>query len=294
MLLRKSSSNARLNVGLHLAGLVLTAVFLVVGSGTGCYNPSITDGGFVCADAGKRCPDGFECSATDNHCHATVKCSVTVAPLCQDTPKAGTACNPACQTGCACGRCNVAGKLAVCSTQIGTATLGQICNPSKDNCAAGLICLLEADTCGANLGRCYQHCTATGATAAQCGSGRSCEIPILDGSNADTGYKACSLMTQTCSPLATAAASNGCPAATLGCYLATGGATFCDCPNRTAPGILGASCDVYNDCAAGLMCTASTGSVGNHCRTICMVQGQNTCPGGGRCNAVGTVYGYCN
>jgi hypothetical protein len=288
--LRRSSPKSL--PGLLLPSLVLLALVAVAGlTGAGCYSPSITNGGFICADAGKRCPDGFECDST-NHCTATAKCPVApVTPLCQDLPKSGATCNPSCQTGCACGRCNVAGALAVCSTTVGVAKRGEVCDPNKDNCAPGLICLLES--CGTTLGRCYQHCTPSGGSAAAgCPTGLLCEIPILDGSNKDTGYKACSLQTQTCTPTATA--SNGCPSPALGCYLATGGATFCDCPNRTTPGVLGAVCDVYNDCAAGLMCTASTGTVGNHCRTICMVQGQNTCPNGQRCVAVGTTYGYCN
>ena len=277
-----------------LAMLALLALAAAAGVlGTACYNPSITNGGFVCAEAGKRCPDGFECDST-NHCTATMKCSVTVTPICSDPPKTGATCNPACQTGCACGRCNVAGASTVCSQVVGSAKRGEVCNPTADNCVAGYICLLES--CGTNLGRCYQHCTPSGGSAgATCPSGLACEIPILDGANKDTGYRTCSLQNQTCTPTTAAASSNGCPSPALGCYLATGGTTFCDCPNRAPPGVLGAACDVYNDCAAGLMCAPpSAGAAGNHCRTICMQQGQNTCPSGQRCVAVGTTYGYCS
>jgi hypothetical protein len=274
--------------------VALLALGLGAGAGAGCYNPSILNDGFICADAGKACPEGFQCDPMTHHCHAVEKCTVpTQTPLCQDDPKAGTACNPACQTGCACGRCNVAGKLAVCSTQIGTATLGQLCTPTKDNCAGGLICLLEPATCGDSVGRCYQHCTTSGAPAAQCGAGRACEIPILDTNGADTGYRACSLATQTCNPAAAAGTSNGCPSAAFGCYLnTTGGTTICDCPNTPAV-ILGGVCSVYNDCAAGLVCTTSAGSVGPHCRQICTQGAATGCPTGQRCVTIGATYGYC-
>ena len=258
-----------------------------------CYNPSIQDAGFLCAEAGKQCPDGFTCQ-TDGHCHASVGSSGTcpvpaITPICTDLPRTGAACNPTCQTGCTCGRCNVAGSAAACVTTVGTVKLGAICTPNKDNCLPGLICLLESDTCGANLGRCYQHCT----TNTQCSApaGRTCEIPILDGSNKDTGYRACSLASQTCNPLVTT--TNGCPSAALGCYVNSAGVTFCDCPNRTTPVALGGVCDAYNDCGPGLICTAQAGLAGTHCRQACAASGTNTCPNGQHCVAVGATYGYC-
>lgn len=274
-------------VHLWLAGMALA----LLNAAAGCYNPTITDAGLICADAGKRCPDGFEC-ATDQRCHAVVKCAVaTPTPICQDAPRSGTVCNPACQSGCACGRCNVSGAAAVCTTTVGTVELGQVCTPSKDNCKAGLICLLESDTCGGSLGRCYQHCTTGGSAAAQCGAGRACEIPILDGAGKDTAYLACGLASQSCNPVV--ATGNGCPNAALGCYLMTTGLTYCDCPNRATPVILGGACDTYNDCAVGLVCTTSSGTVGSHCRQICNGPAP-PCPNGQRCVAVGTTYGYCN
>jgi hypothetical protein len=261
-------------------------------AGVGCYNPSILDGGLICADAGKRCPDGFECGATDQHCHAVVKCSAPAAPICQDAARSGAACNPACQSGCSCGRCNVAGSEAVCTPTVGTVALRQVCTPTKDNCAAGLICLLEADTCGAGLGRCYQHCTTSGSAAAQCGTTGACEIPILDGAGKDTSYRACGLGTQLCNPVLAANTNNGCPSTALGCYVNPAGATYCDCPNRATAVILGGVCEVYNDCAPGLICTDSSGSAGRHCRQACTIVNP-TCPNGQRCIGVGAIYGYC-
>jgi hypothetical protein len=267
--------------------LLVTALSLPLLS-PACYNPSIKDGGLLCAEAGKSCPDGFKCNLADRHCYAVVTCSVpAVTPICQDPPSAGTTCNPTCQTGCTCGRCNVSGSAAGCFTTVGTVGLGEICTLGKDNCKPGYICLLEASTCGMNVGRCYQHCT----TNAQCGTGRNCEIPILDSSNRDTGYKTCSLQAQPCNPVVTT--GNGCAIPALGCYLSAAGATFCDCPNRVTPGILGGVCDVYNDCGPGLVCTGSAGSVGLHCRQACTVGATGGCPNGQRCTAIGTMYGYC-
>jgi hypothetical protein len=287
----KCRGSVRRGTGLWLAALL--AVGLAGGLGASCYNPAILDEGFICAEAGKRCPDGFECNAA-NKCKAVVKCPVPPqTPICTDPQKAGTDCNPACQFGCACGRCNVANASAKCTTVVGTAMLGQLCTPNNDNCAAGLICLLEPDTCGSNVGRCYQHCTASGSAAAQCGTGRACEIPILDSLGKDTTYRTCGLAAQTCNP----ATNNGCPSAAFSCYLNTAGAaTLCDCPNTATPVILGGVCAVYNDCAAGLVCTTSAGSVGPHCRQICTQSssGQgNGCPSGQRCFAIGATYGYC-
>jgi hypothetical protein len=275
-------------------GLLLTllTVALSLFSPAACYNPSIQDGGFFCAEAGKQCPDGFLC-AEDGKCHSTAsqKCRVpAITPLCTDQPVTGAACNPTCQTGCSCGRCNVQGAAPACVTDVGTKKLGDICTIGKDDCQPGYICLLESDTCGQNVGRCYQYCT----TNAQCASpvaGRTCEIPILDNNSNDTKYRACGLGSQTCNPMATT--SNGCPSPGLGCYVNLAGATFCDCPNRTTPVVLGGLCTAYNDCGPGLICTPSAGLAGMHCRQICMTSGTNTCPSGQHCMTVASSYGYC-
>ena len=284
---REDSERVRWTVGPRLVVMFLSLPLL----SPACYNPGIKDGGLLCAEAGKSCPDGFKCNLADGHCYAVLTCSVpAVTPICADAPKAGAMCNPTCQTGCTCGRCNVSGAAAACTTSIGTVALGQICTLGKDNCQAGYVCLLESTTCGNNVGRCYQHCT----TNAQCGTGgRTCEIPILDASDRDTGYKTCSLQAQPCNPVTTTMASNGCPNVGLGCYLSTSGATFCDCPSRATPAILGGVCEAYNDCAIGLVCTTSTSSVGAHCRQGCTPAGGGGCSNGLRCIPVGATYGYC-
>jgi len=276
----------RTNLGLWLALLALSLL-----SPAACYNPSIQDGGFLCAEAGKQCPDGFTC-ASDGHCRANASSQChKVTPICSESPPdGGAACNPTCQTGCSCGRCNVVGSAPACVTNLGTLKVGDICDPSNDKCQPGDICLLEADTCGKNIGRCYQYCT----TNAQCASpiaGRTCEIPILDGNNNDTRYRTCSLGSQMCNPMATT--NNGCPNPGLGCYVNTAGATFCDCANRAMSVALGGVCTAYNDCGHGLICTPQAGLAGTHCRQICLTSGTNTCQNGQHCMAVAGGYGYC-
>jgi hypothetical protein len=91
--------------------------------------------------------------------------------VCTDLPAAGQACNPACQTGCDCGRCNVVNGVPKCVPS-GSVKLGEICKfGNDDNCAPGLICLQEA--CGNGLGRCYRHC----ARSDQC-AGSICQFQI--------------------------------------------------------------------------------------------------------------------
>jgi hypothetical protein len=268
-----------------LAALIMAAALAVAG----CYSPKIQDGGLVCApgDGGDRCPDGFECNAVDNHCYRSGGQCAKAAPLCQDAPKAGSACNPVCQTGCDCGRCNISGLAAVCSPLIGPKKLGDVCTPQRDDCDAGLICLLEA--CGSNLGRCYRHC----ATAAQCAAGVACGTPILDGTGTDTGFLTCDLAPRDCDPIA----RTGCPSPALTCFVgaSAGGAgasgTFCDCPGRALPE--DSTCDAPTDCAAGLTCASGAGVSGKRCRPICLANGP-ACPSGQRCvTASAARFGYC-
>jgi hypothetical protein len=270
-----------------LRGLLMLASLGGALHAGGCYNPNITDGGFLCGggDGGTRCPEGFTCNLNDRRCYKSgeTTCSTQVTPLCAEQPKAGTACDPACQTGCACGRCNISGSAPACVSSVGMKTLGQTCSPTNDDCQPGLICLLEA--CGTQLGRCYQNCTST----AQCKSGTTCSIPILSGSQVDTGYRACDLAPQDCDPIG----KTGCPNAAFTCYLDSAGATLCDCPNRAAPVATDGACSAFNDCAAGLVCVTPAGATAARCRPICLQSGTSTCANGRRCVADGARYGYC-
>jgi hypothetical protein len=259
----------------------------------GCYKPAIDEGGFVCAVSGKRCPDGFQCAA-DNHCYQNPSvidagsepmcASPPVTPTCQDAPKVGQVCNPACQKGCDCGRCNVVGSNAACVPS-GTITLGEVCKlGNADNCAPGLICLQEA--CGNGLGRCYLHCTSND----QC-DGTICQIPIEDATGQDTGFRACDVPGRACDPVN----NTGCPNPALNCYLTSGNMTLCDCPSNPgqAGGMKGALCTIYSDCAPSWVCATALGETAPHCHLACNALA-SSCPGS-TCVTTGTSpkYGYC-
>lgn len=116
--------------------LVLLGVTFI--SAAGCYRPSITDGGLVCAAMTPACPDGYSC--LEGHCHRPTQGDASVpsdlaaerpvnpdatgdADAAKDTgpdltsdadaamcvvrqalsgctPQGGGACDPVCQTGC--------------------------------------------------------------------------------------------------------------------------------------------------------------------------------------------------
>ncbi|HET6282572.1 MAG TPA: hypothetical protein VFH73_16530 [Polyangia bacterium] len=256
----------------------------------GCYDPNISNGGLLCA-ANAKCPDGFKCNPADQKCYKTsggadarpdapICTFPVVTPTCSDAPKMNQKCNPVCQNGCQCGRCNVIGKEPTC-TAIGAKTVGQVCNLSADDCSAGLICLQEA--CGGGtLGRCYKYCSK----ADQCG-GPSCQIPVLAPGNQETGFLVCDVAAQDCDPVA----KTGCPSPSLNCYLTSANQTLCDCPNRA--GMLGEACTIYSDCATGLVCVSNlAGLAGSRCAQICSQQSPN-CPAAMHCIPSGMKYGYC-
>jgi len=143
-----------------MAILRFALLALVVAAAAACYKPNIMNGGLGCSDAG-TCPEGFVCSPIDNHCYkpdAGPSCPANMAhvtPLCSDPPASGSVCNPACQTGCACGRCTVVGTVTAC-TVVGPKTEGSLCNPAADDCASGLGCVREL--CGTNVARCRKFC----------------------------------------------------------------------------------------------------------------------------------------
>jgi hypothetical protein len=278
---------------LRRLGLVLAVVLLTSVGATACYDPNISSGGLLCATGGK-CPDGYKCNMADQKCYKTgastdarpadtTMCTLpVVTPICADAPKAGQRCNPICQNGCACGRCNVIGKDPTC-TAAGAKIVGQVCNLSADDCSAGLICLQEA--CGGGtLGRCYRYCSK----ADQC-NGPSCQIPVLAPGNAETGFLVCDVAPQDCDPVA----KTGCPSPSLNCYLTSANQTLCDCPNRTPGGGLGEACTIYSDCATGFVCVSNlAGLPGSRCAQICS-QMSPSCPAAMRCIPSGPKYGYC-
>jgi hypothetical protein len=301
-----------IGVGPRAAAAAVAALALA-----SCYKPNITDNGFQCS-ADKRCPEGYTCGA-NNRCSLH---PVTVMPppqdtgmevmsmplpdgggggeptcaaptaLCQQGPAPGDVCSPACQTGCACGRCNVVHGKAAC-VPAGTAKLGDICNPTADNCGPGLICL--AELCGNGLARCYQHCI----TADQCG-GVACGITINDDNNQPTPFLTCDVPPSTCDPVT----GGGCPSPAWNCYLSSSNQTVCDCPTNANPakqGMNNAPCVDYNDCAPGFTCISIPGvdmQSGAHCHFVCDITKPNSCPPGEQLTCMPTVpgakYGFCS
>lgn len=273
---------------LGLGPLLLAAAAL-----GGCYNPKIPDGGFACAEAGKLCPDGFVCSVSDHRCHKpgfspdAALCTLgTATPVCDTAPAAGDACNPTCQSGCSCGRCNVSsGGAAVC-TAVGTRGAGESCLPNADNCAAGFYCWRES--CGNTVGRCRQHCT----TNADCPAGLFCQNTIPNSGDGGVTHLVCDAPPVDCDPIS----NTGCPNPAFTCYLSNTSTseTLCDCPGP-GHGVL-EECAFYNDCQKGLVCISNVGGlIGPHCHPICLVASP-TCAAPATCVATspGAKYGVCS
>jgi hypothetical protein len=258
--------------------LALSALLaLGVAASAACYRPNITDGGLACADGGV-CPDGFECSLVDNHCYksdAGPSCPANkphVTPLCADPPANGSACNPACQIGCACGRCTVVGTSAECAT-VGAKNEGEVCNVASDDCGIGLSCVKE--TCGTALGRCRKFCRMD----QDCPTGVYCTMP--SGPATVCG----DVPAQSCDPVTGA----GCPSG-LFCYVRGSNQTTCECPGTVAAG---SQCGGDTDCSPGNRCV-TVGMGGKPlCFPVCSISGANTCPAGTGCMPIGSTYGVC-
>jgi hypothetical protein len=244
----------------------------------GCYRPNVLSGGLVCAvgEDGGVCPDGFHCSKIDNHCYSgdggpevtvCTDASPTLFSVCNDPPPSGSECNPACQTGCTCGRCTVSGSKAVCTTP-GSKAVGELCDLTNDNCAVGLGCV--KDGCGTNLGRCRQFCRSS----AECTGG--CNLLV-------GAISVCEPPSQSCNPVG---AGSGCPDPALTCYL-EGTTTICDCGGSLAEGM---GCTFSSECAPGMTCIGFMGSPS--CHVVC--SGQQDCSSGQVCDkTIGGTFGFC-
>jgi hypothetical protein len=261
----------------RLALLVLLA--LGVAASAACFRPNIKEGGLVCADGGVGgvCPEGFECSQVDNHCYtpdAGPPCPANmlhVTPVCTDPPASGSACNPACQNGCACGRCTVMGTTAQC-VAAGTKTDGQVCNVASDDCGAGLSCV--KDNCGTNLGRCRKFCR----TDQDCSAGVLCTTPKGPAKVCDD------VSFQACDPVAL----TGCPDPALFCYI-RGTQPACECPG-TVPDGMGCASDT--SCQPGSRCVGSMTQPAV-CVKVCRSRpAVDTCPAPTTCQAI-TEFGFC-
>jgi hypothetical protein len=226
---------------------------------SGCFRPSITDGGLICG-LGSSCPEGFSCSI-DLRCHRAGS----------DGGRAETRLDGASEKPA-----GDASDAAEAGSNLQTRVLGESCNQidaatanRTDTCVAGLICI------DGNMGAlCFKKC----ATDGECGDA-TCERRQIE-TSVPTKATVCGLSPTPCNPLT----QTGCSLQRI-CYL-RGSVTICE----TASGELGSqiACTYSRDCLSGLTCAAD-----NYCRRVCSVA--TPCNGGETCQrAVGATYGYCN
>jgi hypothetical protein len=246
-----------------------------VAAAAACYRPNIKDGGLACSDAG-TCPEGFSCSMVDNHCwsaDAGPSCAATmphVASVCSDLPAAGSVCNPACQTGCPCGRCAVVAGMAKC-VDVGTKTEGSVCNPTADDCGTGFGCVKEP--CSAN-GRCRRFCR----TQPDCTGKEFCSTVFGPS-------VVCDAPSLVCNPLD----GSGCLDPALACYIPGSGSTICECPET---GTQGATPCPTPLCAPGFSCVNYMGQAA--CHQVCDPVNNPTCPANTVClQGLGQGFGFC-
>jgi hypothetical protein len=287
------------------AALALAAV-------SACYNPRIPIGGFLCADVGKPCPDGFVCDLPTNTCRtpgsltdaaaggsggtdamkdatpdvAEVACFTPVKGC---VPQVASGCDPMCQTGCGCQtKCSVSTMgVVACNAPLssGNRQVGDSCDISSqgmpnqtDNCAPGLVCVTVP--CG---NKCFAFCR----TDADCPNS-TCT------GNAGGGVKICAVQFAVCDPTGTQAQQD-CPALAQGCYVSSTkpDKTICECPlSAQGPGL---SCTATLECSPGLTCVDPLNMGNLSCQFVCTLASScASCPTG-RSKALGgsTVYGYC-
>jgi hypothetical protein len=260
------------------------ALLLVVAT-AGCYRPDIKDAGLWCAEGG-ACPEGYHCGA-DRRCRVgnVAMClpDAAVMPLCTDQPFVEP-CDPICQQGCECGRCNLDGDKFGCVPS-GTKIAGDYCNLMSDDCAAGFVCLREPCSpedpdAGLQVGRCYRYCAGD-----QHCDDMVCNVQVV--TKAAPVLFACQLPPRACDPV-DATATCGSPL--LACYVSDRGLTFCDCPGDAGPG---EACGVFSSCVPGYRCVQQ-GAMTPRCRKVCQLSGSD-CAAGSTCMATpgDATFGYC-
>jgi hypothetical protein len=272
----------------------------------GCYKPDIPDGAFLCG-VSQSCPDGFQCvgtkcyrnppsgdasSDTGGTCQRQeLECSASMG--------ASGACDPVCQSGCACGeKCvNPGGGNKCAPITMPIRGHYESCDPVNDRCRPGDVCLPEfRPVCGSH---CYRFCRVD----SDCGMIARCTGEAQD----DAGnllYKVCSAKIEQpgCNP--TGAAPCGLSAGpdrqgpAFGCYMLShehSDETVCECAGTQPEG---AACEREYQCVPGNECL----KIGTEtkCRKLCTAEGGGVLPPvlcgiGQRCIPFpsGRKHGYC-
>jgi hypothetical protein len=282
---------------------------------SGCYNPHIANGGYLCnTDFVPECPSGFHCE--NNLCvngpvvdaagempttppvdapmekpavdagHDMGADLACFAPVATCTAAAGLTCDPVCQTGCKCHeKCAVVSGALACKAPFGTlGHVGDACvtaTDGSDNCAPGLTCMV--DGCGA---RCYAYCRAD----------KDCPTSACN-RDAGAAQKVCDVPYVSCHPIRDMTAGFGCPLTNDACYLSPTAVdvTMCDCP--AGSGLPGASCKLPHDCVGMEVCIDPTGGNNPQCHQVCDVTSMtSSCIGGGACLPLNgsKKFGFCN
>ena len=262
------------------------AAVVLVAAGVRCYKPNVQDGGLLCADAGTKCPEGFQCHS-DGRCHSGPEqaCQASVPhinPIC--TGPSNSPCDPVCQSGCPCGRCNLVGKALMC-TPPGSKQAGDLCNAASDDCAAGNVCLND---CGGGVARCFRYCGVGSNINQGVCQGQACDVPVDDA--IDGGATNLTVCEPPAKPCTNPVGDSGeCGSSALGCYITSTGETVCDCKGAGLPGT---GCGPYNSCIAGYRCIQIGAA---KCFQTCAIGGMD-CPASQVCKpAPGSPnFGYCD
>jgi hypothetical protein len=311
-----------------LVGILLGAGAAAVVAIAGCYNTTnVKSGGLVCG-ANDACPDGFHCekdgaSGASGHCYrngsgllgdgGTGKtdtatgpaCSAPVAPFgpfagCTATlPTTTSACDPVCQSGCACDRrCVVDGTTydrfeCETSPQAPSSFVpvqGDCSGDKYASCVPGSVCIAD-DYCP---WQCFRTCRQDG----DCPRNSSCSVlTLLDMNNLPVpNVWLCTPPTETCNPTGTAAcasARDGFACVFLaGMTTLTTDATVCDCATIHTKRV-GAACSRQgghpDDCQAGAACVEGV------CRQVCDRQATGAGCTSGTCTPLygSARWGYC-
>jgi len=310
----------------RLAWAVAVAIVVAAGALGSCT----TSGVAIDATVADGAVDGAGADATTTATDAADE-AIVVPPSEAGAPEAGGHCSPIqgpacdvvlqnCPKGLECVPQIVGTRLTTACVTAGTGNkpAGSTCCPGQENqCVAGLECF--GSPCidgGPELGRCTPRCCPgddlrCGASIPE-GVKGTCDLEIvaLIKDASVSLYRVCSYK-PVCKPFQV----QPCPDRTYACLLQSDNNSFrCD-ELFTPPGkLLGARCDIINDCADGMECLGEAdAATGSTCRYTCYradggvppfgtseltdAEGSGGCPSGTRCTGDITDaprwYGFC-